>query len=42
MIGNVVPNLSPAYAREQLERVRETAKRTCSNLAGQREYDLVA
>jgi NAD(P)H dehydrogenase (quinone) len=42
MIDNVVPNLSPAYAAEQLERVRATAQRTCSNLADQREYSLVA
>lgn len=36
MIDSVVPNLSDLYAREQLERVRETAERTCSMLASHR------
>ncbi len=39
MIDNIVPNLSTAYASEQLERVRETAARTCSKLADQRTYN---
>jgi NAD(P)H dehydrogenase (quinone) len=33
MIDCVVPNMSQAYASEQLERVRATAVRTCSTLA---------
>ena len=33
MIDNVVPNMSTAYAAEQLERVRQTALRTCATLA---------
>lgn len=36
MIDSVVPNISQQYAREQLERVRETAERTCSMLASER------
>jgi NAD(P)H dehydrogenase (quinone) len=34
MIESVVPNMSPAYAAEQLQRVRDVATRTCSNLMG--------
>lgn len=33
MIDSVVPNMSPAYAREQLDRVRQTATQTCAMLA---------
>jgi len=36
MIDNVVPNISAHYAAEQLERVRQTAERTCAMLADQR------
>lgn len=36
MIESVVPNMSEAYAAEQLARVREVASRTCSTLAGTR------
>jgi NAD(P)H dehydrogenase (quinone) len=32
MIENIVPNMSTAYAKEQLERVRQTAVRTCARL----------
>ncbi|MFE8107697.1 flavodoxin family protein [Sphingomonas melonis] len=32
MIENVVPNMSTAYATAQLDRVRETASRTCAML----------
>lgn len=34
MIDSIVPNISKAYATEQLERVRATAERTCAILAG--------
>lgn len=34
MIDSVVPNMSVVYAAEQLERVRQTADRTCKSLAG--------
>jgi NAD(P)H dehydrogenase (quinone) len=33
MIESVMPNMSTAYAREQLDRVRHTAARTCAMLA---------
>jgi len=36
MIDNVVPNISAHYAAEQLERVRQTAERTCATLVDQR------
>lgn len=36
MIDSVVPNISAAYAAEQLERVRATADRTCAMLASDR------
>ena len=35
MIDNVVPNMSTAYAEEQLERVRQTAIRTCATVASE-------
>lgn len=41
MIDSVVPNLSAGYAAEQLERVRQTAERTCATLADQRTYGSV-
>jgi NAD(P)H dehydrogenase (quinone) len=41
MVDSVVPNLSASYAAEQLERVRQTAERTCSTLADQRMYSSV-
>jgi len=34
LIESVVPNMSAAYAAEQLQRVRDVAARTCSTLAG--------
>lgn len=34
MIESVVPNMSTAYAAQQLQRVREVANRTCLKLAG--------
>lgn len=34
MIESVVPNMSAAYAAEQLQRVSDVAARTCSTLAG--------
>lgn len=36
MIDSIVPNMSPAYAEEQLERVRGTAEHMCSMLASDR------
>ncbi|MEO5867641.1 MAG: NAD(P)H-dependent oxidoreductase [Sphingomonas sp.] len=36
MIDCVVPHISQTYAREQLERVRQVAERTCSVLASDR------
>jgi NAD(P)H dehydrogenase (quinone) len=38
MIDNVVPNLSAAYAAQQLDRVSETAARTCAKLADRRQF----
>jgi NAD(P)H dehydrogenase (quinone) len=34
MIESVMPNMSSAYAHEQLDRVRDTAARTCAALDG--------
>ncbi|MEG3166137.1 NAD(P)H-dependent oxidoreductase [Sphingomonas sp. PB2P19] len=39
MIESVVPNMSSAYAAEQLERVRHTTKRTCALLDDTLVYD---
>ncbi|MFK3888767.1 NAD(P)H-dependent oxidoreductase [Sphingomonas sp. NPDC079357] len=41
-IDSVVPNISTAYAAEQLERVRSTAERTCSTLASDRHAGYTA
>lgn len=35
-IDSVVPDMNPAYAAEQLERVREAAEKACANLASGR------